>query len=95
MARTPVKDAPMARLIDASSSSACITTPPRAGRLRTSKFITSVAGVIGYPAKKRPPAAMNPIAAAWLPDMKILSSSVSRDGNVRMELLPLIPALSA
>jgi len=59
-------------LIAASSSSAWRTTPPNGGRYRWRYSITSVAGVIGYPAKNRPPPTTNPSATAWLPVVRIM-----------------------
>ena len=46
-AGTPPNEAPSAMLIDASSSSACTSTPPTLGSAGASHSSSSVAGVIG------------------------------------------------
>ena len=52
----PARDAPMIAPMEAISSSIWRMTPPISGSLRARYSATSVAGVIGYPAKKVHPA---------------------------------------
>ena len=82
IAGEPANDAPITMLIDAISSSACTTTPPNLGSSAAKNSIKSVAGVIGYPAKKRQPDAMAPSASAWLPVITNVSG-VSPVGGIR------------
>ena len=63
----PVNDAPQTAPMLAISSSICRNLPPRLGSSSARISITSVLGVMGYPAKKVTPAARAPSAQAWLP----------------------------
>ena len=56
-------------LIEASSSSACTSTPPTFGSAGASHSSSSVAGVIGYAATNRTPPRIAPRPAASLPLM--------------------------
>ena len=67
MAFTPAADAPSTAAMEASSSSICRKCPPTCGRRSALCSAISVDGVMGYPAKKRIPAAMAPSTAASLP----------------------------
>src|SRR3990170_2180239 len=67
IALAPATEAPMTAAIDAISSSIWIKCPPTRGRLRASNSAISVDGVIGYPAKKRHPAARAPNPQASFP----------------------------
>ena len=64
MALAPARDAPMTALIEQSSSSPCRNTPPTSGKRWDIRSEISLAGVMGYPAKKSQPAAMAPSAIA-------------------------------
>jgi hypothetical protein len=64
---TPALDAPRIAFIEAISSSIWIKIPPTSGILADIASAISVAGVIGYPAKKRHPLAMAPSAQATSP----------------------------
>jgi hypothetical protein len=67
----PAMDAPRQAPMDAISSSAWRQTPPRGGSSESMVFSMVVAGVIGYPAKKRHPAATAPRATASFPSSKV------------------------
>src|SRR5450759_342887 len=69
MALTPPIEAPITAAIEAISSSICTNTPSTSGNWRASRSAISDDGVIGYPAKKRQPAAIAPNAQAWLPEI--------------------------
>jgi hypothetical protein len=68
----PAHDAPKIAAIDASSSSNWMNMPPISGNLLEMCSATSLAGVIGYPAKNRQPAAIAPSATATSPYQKCL-----------------------
>jgi hypothetical protein len=67
IARAPVQDAPITDAMPAISSSIWINTPFFLGSFAAICSATSVEGVIGYPPKKRQPAASAPSAQAVLP----------------------------
>ncbi len=69
-ALAPASEAPMTAAIEAISSSICTKWPSTCGRRRDSTSAISVEGVMGYPAKKRAPAAMAPSATASLPAIR-------------------------
>ena len=72
--RTPAKEAPIAMLMAAISSSACLTTIPRLWACAASQWRTPEAGVIGYWARNLQPAAAAPRAIAWLPVIRSLGA---------------------
>jgi hypothetical protein len=63
----PPQAAPRIVQMEAISSSICRKTPRTLGRSRDINSVISEAGVIGYPAKKRHPAAMAPRVQASFP----------------------------
>ncbi len=67
MALAPPQDAPITAASAAISSSIWMNTPRSGGSSRAIHSMISVAGVIGYPAKKRHPACIAPSAHASLP----------------------------
>ena len=71
IALVPVNAAPIAIFTTDSSSSTCRTIPPNLGNHFSSHSMMSVEGVMGYPAKNRPPATIKPNATASLPVMSI------------------------
>jgi len=68
----PAQEAPKIAAIEASSSSNWINMPPTSGNLLEMCSAISLAGVIGYPAKNRQPAAIAPSAIAMFPYQKCL-----------------------
>ncbi len=66
----PPHEAPSTAAMDAISSSICIKVPPTSGSLTERCSAISVAGVMGYPPKKRHPAARAPSAHATSPVIK-------------------------
>ena len=64
---TPAREAPTTAPMLAISSSIWIKVPSTSGSRDDMRSMISEAGVIGYPAKKRQPAAMAPSAMASLP----------------------------
>ena len=66
-ARAPAHAAPMTAAREAISSSICITAHPSRGSRAAMASATSVAGVMGYPAKKSQPPRMAPYAHATSP----------------------------
>ena len=87
MALAPPQAAPITALMDASSSSIWMNAPPDLGIRSAMTSATSVAGVMGYPAKKEQPANKAPSTQAWLPwmtmaldfDFSLTSSSLGVD----------------
>ena len=66
----PAQLAPMIAAEEAISSSSCMLMPPSLGRRSDIRSAISLAGVIGYPAKNRHPAAIAPSTQATLPCQK-------------------------
>jgi len=62
IARAPAAEAPSTAMMLAISSSIWMKTPPTSGRRWAMRSAISVEGVMGYPTKKRHPAAMAPSA---------------------------------
>jgi hypothetical protein len=85
IALTPAQEAPRMAFIDASSSSIWIKIPSTSGRRADIRSATSVAGVIGYPAKKRQPALIAPSAQAVSPFIK---NSPTSGPTLGMALFP-------
>jgi hypothetical protein len=73
MAFAPVQLAPTTALIEANSSSICMNMPLTLGKRAAICSAISLAGDIGYPAKKRHPAVIAASAHASLPCQKHLS----------------------
>ncbi len=70
MLLTPAQDAPTMEAMAAISSSIWMNVPPTSGSRPEICSAISVAGVMGYPPKKRQPAASAPSAQATSPVMK-------------------------
>ena len=89
--RAPDHTAPMTAASDASSSSNWTNVPPISGNLREICSAISLAGVIGYPAKNRQPAAIAASAIAMLPYQKCLPVRTA----FPVDLPPLMRSLSS
>src|SRR5450756_962620 len=69
-------DAPTIAMMLAISSSICMNIPPICGMRLAMISAISEDGVIGYPAKKRTPAAIAPSATASLPCIRTIFSLI-------------------
>ena len=88
--RAPAQAPPMIAAILAGSSSIWMKVPPTLGRRAAIRSATSVDGVIGYPAKKRHPAAIAPSAQAVFPlRNSILSVNIQSPLCVPRRVFPL------
>src|SRR5581483_3338276 len=74
----PPHTAPCRVIEAASSSSIWMNVPPTVGPRAANRSTTSVAGVMGYPAANRAPAARAPSQQAWSPSMKCVPVSTPR-----------------
>ena len=86
MAFTPPQEAPRMAAMEAISSSIWMHIPCTWGSRLASRSAISVAGVMGYPAKKRQPAAMAPSAQA--------SSPLIKNSPVKIPGMAMAPLLS-
>ena len=100
-ALAPASEAPITAPIEAISSSIWMKWPSTWGRRRDSTSAISVEGVMGYPAKKRAPAAIAPSATASLPSIRRRgwgmsgpasgrTTSIAKSGQCRSQNVQLV-----